>query len=140
MVALYLPDKMTTVEAISRLDGPRRIQLHLLRDFTSATISRIFLSDFQQAATEAEFKKLIKEVAEIGAIYGSIQRVVVGDEVSIDWVPGTGIVTLFNDRPLHDKAINSELAYRIYLRMFLGKAVPDELRNALLGLPRQASL
>lgn len=139
VVALYLPEKLTTVDAIMRLDGPRRIQLHLLRDFTSATISRIFVTDFKQAATDAEFKQLINEVAEIGAIYGNIKRVENGDVVNIDWVPGTGIVTLYNDQPLNDKPINSELAYQIYLRMFIGKGVTEDLRNALLGLTRAAS-
>lgn len=138
VVALYLPEKLTTFEAIGRLDGPRRIQLHLLRDFTSSTISRIFLADFKQTATDAEFKQLINEVSEIGAIYGSIKRVGAGDEVSIDWVPGSGIVTMFNDRPINDKPINSELAYQIYLRMFLGKSVPEDLRNSLLGLTKSS--
>ncbi|MFT3859081.1 MAG: chalcone isomerase family protein [Aquabacterium sp.] len=134
VVALYLPEKLTTPEAIMRLDGPRRIQLYLLRDFTSSTISRIFLADFKQAATEAEFKVLINEVAEIGGIYANIKRVSPGDTVNIDWQPGQGIIASLNDRVLHEKPIASELAYQIYLRMFIGSGVPDELRHRLLGL------
>ena len=134
VVALYLPEKLTTLEAIMRLDGPRRIQIHLLRDFTSSTISRIFLADFKQAATEAEFKSLINEVAEIGAIYANVRKVSQGDVVNIDWQPGLGIIASLNDRALNDKPIGSELAYQIYLRMFLGAGVPEELRNRLMGL------
>lgn len=134
VVGLYLPDKLTTVEAIMRLDGPRRIQLHLLRDFTSSTISRIFLSDFKQAATDAEFKALINEVAEIGGIYANVRRVSPGDVVNIDWQPGMGIVASHNDRVLNDKPIASELAYQIYLRMFIGPGAPEDLRGRLLGL------
>ena len=33
-------------------------------------------------------------------------------------------------------AINDELAYQIYLRMYIGPAAPDELRNGLLGLTK----
>ena len=33
-------------------------------------------------------------------------------------------------------AINSELAYQIYLRMYIGPHAPAELRNGLLGLTR----
>lgn len=133
VVALYLPDKLTTIEAIMRLDGPRRIQLHLLRDFTQATITRIFLADFKQTATEAEFKTLINEVAEIGGIYANVKRVSPGDLVNIDWQPGAGIIASLNDRILNEKPIASELAYQIYLRMFLGPNVPEELRLRLLG-------
>lgn len=134
IVALYLPERLNTLDAIMKLDGPRRIQMLLLRDFSQSTVSRIFLSDFRQASTDAEAKSLINEIAEIGAIYNNVKRVEQGDKVNIDWQPGLGIIASINDRQLNDKPINSELAYQIYLRMFLGRNVPDELRNQLLGL------
>lgn len=134
IVALYLPERLTTLDAIMKLDGPRRIQMLLLRDFSQSTVSRIFLSDFKQAATDTEFKTLINEVAEIGAIYNNVKRVEQGDKVNIDWQPGAGIIASLNDRQLNDKPINNELAYQIYLRMFMGPNVPEDLRNRLLGL------
>jgi len=33
-------------------------------------------------------------------------------------------------------SIKDELAYQIYLRMYIGQAAPEELRNGLLGLTR----
>ena len=134
IVALYLPERLTTLDAIMKLDGPRRIQMLLLRDFSQSTVSRIFLADFKQAATDAEFKALINEVAEIGAIYNNVKRVEQGDKVNIDWQPGAGIIASLNDRQLNEKPINNELAYQIYLRMFMGPTVPEDLRNRLLGL------
>jgi Chalcone isomerase-like len=134
IVALYLPERLTTLDAIMKLDGPRRIQMLLLRDFSQSTVSRIFLADFKQAATDTEFKALINEVAEIGAIYNNVKRVEQGDKVNIDWQPGAGIIASLNDRQLNDKPINNELAYQIYLRMFMGPGVPEDLRNRLLGL------
>jgi Chalcone isomerase-like len=134
IVALYLPERLTTLDAIMKLDGPRRIQMLLLRDFSQSTVSRIFLADFKQATTDTEFKTLINEVAEIGAIYNNVKRVEQGDKVNIDWQPGAGIIASLNDRQLNEKPINNELAYQIYLRMFMGPTVPEELRNRLLGL------
>jgi len=134
IVALYLPARLTTLDALMKLDGPRRIQMLLLRDFSQSTVSRIFLADFKQAATDTEFKTLINEVAEIGAIYNNVKRVEQGDKVNIDWQPGAGIIASLNDRQLNEKPINNELAYQIYLRMFMGPTVPEELRNRLLGL------
>lgn len=134
IVALYLPERLTTLDAIMKLDGPRRIQMLLLRDFSQSTVSRIFLADFKQATTDTEFKTLINEVAEIGAIYNNVKRVEQGDKVNIDWQPGAGIIASLNDRQLNEKPINNELAYQIYLRMFMGPNVPEELRNRLLGL------
>jgi hypothetical protein len=140
VTALYLPERRTTAEAIYKLDGVRRIQLNILREFTSSTISRIFISDFKQAATEEEFKKLIGVVSLIGAAYSNVKRVVKGDVVNLDWVPGQGWMAFHNGKALTGDgtalAINDELAYQIYLRMYLGQAAPEELRNGLLGLTR----
>lgn len=141
VTALYLPEKRTTAEAIMKLDGIRRIQLNILRDFTSSTISRIFISDFKQAATEEEFKQLITVISQIGAAYSNVRRVDKGDVVNLDWVPGQGWQASINNKMLtidgvSNGSINNELAYQIYLRMYIGPNAPTELRNGLLGLTR----
>ncbi len=141
VTALYLPEKRTTPESIFKLDGYRRIQLNILRAFTSSTISRIFISDFKQAATEEEFKKLIDVIGQIGAAYSNVKRVDKGDVVNLDWVPGKGWMAFFNGKALtidgsDTNSINNELAYQIYLRMYIGASAPEELRNGLLGLTK----
>lgn len=142
VTALYLPEKRTTPEAIMKLDGLRRIQLNILREFTSSTISRIFIADFKQVATDEEFKKLIDVIGQIGAAYSNVKRVTKGDVVNLDWVPGRGWMASHNGKQLTGDgtvdamAINNELAYQIYLRMYIGPHAPSELRNGLLGLTR----
>jgi hypothetical protein len=146
VTALYLPEKRTTPDAIFKLNGIRRVQLNLLREFTSSTISRIFISDFKQNSTDAEFKQLINEISQVGAAYSGVKRVTRGDVVNLDWVPGKGWMCYINGKQLmmdttatasaSNNAINNELVYQIYLRMYIGPAAPEELRNGLLGLTR----
>lgn len=134
VTALYLPKKMSSPEAIYKLDGPRRIQLNILREFTSSTITRIFLADFKQSATEEEFKRLIGPIGQIGAAYADIKHVAKGDVVNVDWTPGVGWTAAHNGKQLMEgSAIKDELAFQIYLRMYIGPAAPEELRNGLLG-------
>lgn len=141
VTALYLPEKRTTPDAIYKLNGIRRIQLNILREFTSSTITRIFLADFKQSANEEEFKRLIGPIGQIGAAYANVKRVSKGDVVNLDWVPGVGWMATHNGKPLTGDggatlSINDELAYQVYLRMYIGPNAPDELRNGLLGLTR----
>lgn len=133
VVALYSTEKKITPETFYHPNGPRRMTLTLLRDLPSATISRYFIGDFGQVATDAEFKQLINEVGKTGAIYGGLNRVVKGDVVAIDWVPGKGMQTYLNGKPLNDPAWNSPLYYEVFMRMFIGPIVPEETRNALFG-------
>lgn len=70
--------------------------------------------------------------------YADVGHVGKGDVVNLDWVPGTGWMATHNGKPLtgaDGKAllINEELAFQIYLRMYIGSTVPEELRNGLLG-------
>jgi Chalcone isomerase-like len=141
VTSLYLPERRNNADSIMKLDGPRRIQLNILRDFSSTTISRIFISDFKQATTEEEFKKLIDVVAQLGAVYSTIKKINKGDVVRCDWVPGKGWTSTINNKPLvveseSATSINNELAFQVYLRMFIGPNAPDELRSGLLGLTK----
>jgi len=139
VTALYLPQKTSNPDAIFKLNGVRRVQLNLLRDFTSATISRIFIADFKQVASDAEFKQLINEISQIGSVYAAIPRVGKGDIVNLDWVPGKGWLCFQNGKQITtdmvpNGAINSELAFQIYLRMYIGQTAPENYRNGLLGI------
>ncbi len=141
VTALYLPEKMSSPDAIYKLDGVRRIQLNILRRFTSSTITRIFLADFKEAATEEEFKRLIGPIGLIGAAYGNVKEVVKGDVVNLDWVPGRGWLATHNGKSLNEVdgkplVIKDELAYQIYMRMYIGQGAPADLRNGLLGLTK----
>ncbi len=136
VMALYTTDKKVTPESFYKPNGPRRMTLTLLRDLPSATISRYFIGDFEQVATDAEFKQLINEVGKTGAIYGSLNRVLKGDVVAIDWIPGKGMQTYLNGKPLNDPAWNTPLYYEVFMRMFVGPIIPEETRVGLFGKSR----
>lgn len=133
VMALYSTENKITPDTFYHPKGPRRMTLVLLRDLPSATISRYFIGDFEQVATSAEFKQLINEVGKTGAIYGSLNRVVRGDVIAIDWIPGKGMQTYLNGKPLNDPAWNSPLYYEVFMRMFIGPIVPEATRDALFG-------
>lgn len=133
VTALYLPEHRSNPADIYRPNGVRRLVLVLLRDIPSSTISRYFVGDFKQVATDAEFKQVINEVGQMGQVYGGLPRVNKGDVVVIDWVPGVGLSAFLNGKSM-GTPIKNPLFYEIYMRMYLGASVPDDFRKALLGL------
>ena len=139
VTALYLPQKMTSLETIENAAGPRRIELVILQDLTGSQASKYFLMDFEASATKAEFAKLITEVGQVGDIYSSLSRIKKGDIVTMDWVPGKGLLATYNGAPLTPHGatspyINSELLGKVMLRMYVGGKTPAELHDNLLGL------
>lgn len=135
VTALYLPERRSKAADVYNPNGVRRLVLVLLRDIPSATISRYFVGDFKQVATDAEFKQVINEVGQMGQVYGGLVRVNKGDVVEIDWIPGTGLTAYINGKSM-GAPIKNPLFYEIYMRMYLGSSVPEDFRNALLGLSK----
>jgi hypothetical protein len=140
VTAIYLRDKQTSLEGIESAPGPKRLQVTLLKDLPGSVISRYFIADFKAVASDAEFKQLINEISEIGAIYGKIRQVNKGDVVNIDWTPGKGLHSTLNGKQLaldgQPAYINNELMYRLMLRMYVSASGSAELRDNLVGRSR----
>ena len=139
VTAVYLPTKMTSLEAIESAPGVKRVQLTIQQDVTGSQASRYFLIDFEASATPAEFAQLINEVSLIGGIYSALPKIKKGDVVAIDVIPGKGAMASLNGTPLipHGATspyFNNDLLAKIFLRMYVAGKTPAELHDNLLGL------
>ena len=139
VTALYLQQKATTLDAVENAPGVKRVQLVIQQDVTGSQASRYFLIDFEASATPAEFAKLITEVSQVGDIYSSLPKIKKGDVVTMDWIPGKGLLATLNGTQLTAHGapspyINSELLAKVMLRMYIGGKTPAELHDNLLGL------
>jgi len=139
VTALYLQQKYNTLDAVEKAPGVKRLQLVIQQDVTGSQASRYFLIDFEASATPAEFAQLITQVSQVGDIYSALPKIKKGDIVTMDWVPGKGLIATLNGTALtpHGAAspyMNSELLARVMLRMYIGGKTPAELHDNLLGL------
>ena len=139
VTALYLQQKVTTLDAAENAPGVKRVQLVIQQDVTGSQASRYFLIDFEASATPAEFAKLITEVSQVGDIYSSLPKIKKGDVVTMDWIPGKGLIATLNGAILTPHGatsayMNSELLARVMVRMYVGGKTPAELHDNLLGL------
>lgn len=139
VTAVYLPQKATSLDAIEKAPGAKRLQLVIQQDISGSQAARYFLSDFEAVAAPAEFAQLINEVSLVGDIYGSLPRIRKGDVVTLDWIPAKGLLATLNGNVLTPHGAsspytNSELLARVMFRMYIGGKTPSELRDNLLGL------
>jgi len=139
VTALYLQQKASTLDAVENAPGVKRVQLTIQQDVTGSQASRYFLIDFEASATPAEFAKLITEVSQVGDIYSSLPKIKKGDVVTMDWIPGKGLLATLNGNVLTAHGapspyINSELLSKVMVRMYVGGKTPAELHDNLLGV------
>jgi hypothetical protein len=139
VTALYTQTRVSSSDALEKVAGPRRIELVVQQDITGSQASRYFLIDFEASATPAEFAQLINEVSLIGDVYSSLPKIKKGDVVTMDWLPGKGLLAMLNGNVLTPHGAtspytNSELLSRVMFRMYTSGKTPQELHDNLFGV------
>lgn len=134
--ALYLTGRATTPEQALAATGPRRVQVHMLRDIDANELGRLLTRGMQDNAPRGEFSKFIPGMLALAELFSARKRLRTGENFSIDFVPGTGTRVLVNGKPESD-VINEPEFFNALLRIWIGTKPADEgLKDALLGKPQ----
>jgi hypothetical protein len=130
---LYLPAKAASVEAILAEQGPKRIQIVMLREIDANELGKLFTKGMEQNAPREEFSKSIVGILKLSDIFSARKKLVAGDAFAVEWVPGTGTVITVNGKP-EGQPIKEPEFYSALMRIWLGKSpADDQLKEALLG-------
>lgn len=133
VAGLYLNEKGSTLQEISAMLGPKRLQLRMLRgagpdDFNSALVSGI-----RENASVAELAALNRRITELERLIAATGATVTGDVINFDYVPGFG-TTLTVNGVSQGKAIAGADFYNAVLAIFVGdRPVDERLKKGLLG-------
>ena len=132
-LGLYLAEKKTAVDDILASSGPKRVQIHMLRDVDADDFSEALEQGIKDNHSEAEVKSLASRLAVLIGLMNEIKEVKNGMVIALDWVPGAGTRVVIDNQP-RGKPIPGEDFYRALLRIWLGdKPVSGDLKKALLG-------
>jgi hypothetical protein len=130
---LYLPEKKTVVADILKLEGPRRVTLHMARDISSEDFGKAFMDGINDNVDRAEKAKIVSQIGKFGEMFAMVDGLKKNDVLHIDWIPGTGTVCELNGKKLGD-TVPDVAFYNAILRIWLGdKPVDSSLKPALLG-------
>lgn len=133
VAGLYLADKKSTAQEVLAAPGAKRVTIVTLRDVSSEELGRGFMSGIQQNIDRNEKSKLIGQLMKFGEIFASVPEGRKGDVITVDWVPGTGMVIHLNGRKLADP-IPDAAFYNALLKIWLGeKPVDAQLKPLMLG-------
>ena len=133
---LYLTEKKNAVPEVLKLDGPRRMQLVMMRDISSEDFGQAFMSGLDHNIDNAEKSKYVSQISKFGELFGSIPGVKKGDVLHIDWIPASGTVIELNGKKLGEPIPDMGF-YNAVLRIWLGeRPVDSSLKPQLLGAAR----
>lgn len=130
---LYLPLKRNTSAEIGALKGPKRVTLALLRDINANELSKGLLGGMRANLSAAEQQKHFDSLLKLGAIFGMIPSLKKGNTISVDLVPGTGMIVNVNGKRVGD-VFQDESFFQALLQIWLGpKPIDESLKPVLLG-------
>ena len=130
---LYLQEKSKNPVEIQKMDGPRRVQLVMMRELSSDDFGKAFMDGLNANSTEQERSALAGQTMQMGKIFSTVPGLKKGDVLFLDWIPGTGTVTSLNGRKIGE-TIPDVAFYNALLRIWVGNNPADaNLKPALLG-------
>jgi len=131
--ALYMPEKKKTVQDILAQNGARRVRMVLLRDVNNEELGQAFMDGLNANSDKDEKAKFVNQTVKMGEIFASIPKLNKGDTITNDWIPGSGMHVLVNDKRVGE--VLPDLAfYNAFLKIWLGEKPADrQLKQAWLG-------
>ena len=133
--ALYLAQPAGDADAVVALPGAKRLQLRLLLDVPAADFVKAFHQGIERNNPPELQARLAQRAARFDALLKPLGTLKKGDQVNLDFVPGTGLTFWHNARQLGEPIPGDDF-YGALLRVFVGEHVSDErLRAGLLGRP-----
>lgn len=132
-MGLYVVDAARSASDVLDSDEPRRLAMALLRDISGDDFSRL-LMDYVGEHRARLSPHAIAYLGRLNHILlrepGGLRR---GDVLTMDWVPGIGVVLELNRRPLLEPLRDPGL-YSLLLGIWLGDRPADPaLKGKLLG-------
>ena len=135
---LYLTQKVGTTAEVLAAPGPKRIQIHMLRDIHGNELGKLVTKGMEANAPRDEFVKSINGVLKLSEVFASRKQLNSGDQFSVDYVPGLGSTLLVNGKPVMAEPIKEPEFFTALLRIWLGdKPADDNLKEALLGVKKE---
>lgn len=130
---LYLGKKAGTPEEVFAAPGPKRMSITLLREVDANELGKAFTKGFEENSPKAEMSKLIPGLIKMGQIFSDQKKMVAGENLTIDWIPGTGTVISVKGKQQGEPFKEPEF-YAALMRIWLGNSPADyKLKDALLG-------
>jgi len=133
VAALYLPERAKNAAVILGMKGPKRLQIHPLRDVGADTFIRALNDGIHRNQTEMQMTRLADRLTLLEDAMRQIGSTKRGDTINFDYAPEAGTTISING-VARTRAIPGEDFYQAVLSIFIGNNPVDrDLKSGLLG-------
>lgn len=130
---LYTAQKVSTLDELIAAPGPKRMSMTFLREIEAGPFGKLLTRGVEDNVPKTEMSKLIPGLLRMGDIFTVNKVLVPGDVITLDWIPGTGLVVTAKGKVQGEPFKEPEF-YKAIMSIWFGPSPADfKLKDALLG-------
>lgn len=131
---LYATKKVSTLDELAAAPGPKRLSMHFLREMEAGPFGKLLTRGVEDNVSKAEMSKLIPGLIRMSDIFTVNKVLVPGDVITLDWIPGTGMVVTAKGKVQGEPFKEPEF-FKAIMSIWLGPVPADwKLKDAMLGV------
>lgn len=133
VASLHTTKKVTSLDELIAAPGPKRLTMTFLREIEAGPFGKLLTRGVEDNNSKAEMSKLVPGLIRMGDIFTVNKLLVPGDVITLDWIPGTGMVITAKGKVQGEPFKEPEF-YKAIMSIWFGNVPADHgLKDAMLG-------
>jgi hypothetical protein len=130
---LYTTKKVGSLEELMAAPGPKRMTMTFLREIEAGPFGKLLTRGVEDNTPRGEMSKLVPGLIRMGDIFTVNKVLVPGDIITLDWIPGSGMVVTAKGKVQGEPFKEVEF-YKAIMGIWFGPVPADfRLKDAMLG-------
>lgn len=130
---LYTTKKVGSLEELIAAPGPKRLTMVFLREIEAGPFGKLLTRGVEDNVPRNEMSKLVPGLIRMGDIFTVNKVLVPGDIITLDWIPGTGMVITAKGKVQGEPFKEPEF-FKAIMAIWFGPVPADfKLKDAMLG-------
>jgi len=130
---LYTTKKVGSLEELIAAPGPKRLTMVFLREIEAGPFGKLLTRGVEDNTPRGEMSKLVPGLIRMGDIFTVNKVLVPGDVITLDWIPGTGMVVTAKGKVQGEPFKEPEF-FKAIMSIWFGPVPADfKLKDAMLG-------
>ena len=130
---LYTTIKVSSLEELVAAPGPKRLTMTFVREIEAGPFGKLLTRGVEDNVPRAELSKLVPGLIRMSDIFSVNKILLPGETVTLDWIPGTGMVITAKGK-VQGEAFKEPEFYKAIMSIWFGPVPADfKLKEALLG-------
>ncbi len=130
---LFTTKKVSNLDELIAAPGPKRLKMTFLREIDAASFGKLLTRGVEDNVPKNQMSKLVPGLMRMSDIFTQNKTNGPGDVITMDWIPGTGLVVTARGKQQGEPFADPEF-FKGMMSIWFGPAPGDwKLKDAMLG-------